>query len=153
VGLLTNIRDLDLVKTKVTGATLVKLPSLKRLAIGRSPTWDRGLSFISAMKSLEELEVHDLRLLPKAVETIASRRRLRRLLLWDTGLRESALAPLKGHPALESLYLQGMRLTSAGAEAIAAIPRLRSLSMGDGKLPGDVKGHLKKVRPSLDISD
>jgi hypothetical protein len=149
---LPELRVLELMKTEVRGIALASFKRLRELTVAGSPM-DGDLPFLTEMAELESLSLHGIAITRKAIENIASRRRLKSLLLWDSGLSEDALASLAGHEGLESVHLQGMKLGSVAGKVLLQIPNLQEFRVGDVEKPRDLYQILKGAKPSLILPD
>jgi hypothetical protein len=149
LALLPQLRRLEIFSTRVHGRSLAHFTGLRRLVLGSSLE-DRSLSFLDRLDELTSLGLYGTPLSPGAVGRIASRPRLEKLDLRDSGLEEFALGPLRGHPALQSLYFQGMMMTAPSAELFASMPRLEKISIGDVQKPKEMLARLRELRPSIE---
>lgn len=144
---LPSLTGLKLIGTNFNGSRLRSFRRLTTLEIGRGRIKDRALTFLRGMPDLARLEIHSGKLSPDSIREIALRRRLKGLLLWDSGLSEDALGPLEGHGGLKILHLQGMPLTRRGARILLGIPHLKEIHVGDGKIDSEATELLKAKLP------
>ncbi len=150
---LPRLRNLDLAGTCIRGDALRSFSSLRELELGADPHLDGSLSFLQTQTHLTHVSIYGGALKPVAIENLSALPKLQELRVWDTGLDESALKPLRSHPHLRLLYLQGMKLTKASAPFIADIPHLEKLELGDVETHQEMPQLLRRLRPSLKTPD
>lgn len=98
---------------------------------GRNSVTDRGLSFLSRLGLLTELDLTDYtQVTDQGVSQLASMTSLKKLSLSNTGLTDAGLAPLRSLRELQELCLDRTAVTSRGvATLITCLPHLQVLGL------------------------
>jgi hypothetical protein len=151
LGLLPNLQSLEVRATKITGSTLSLFGPLSSLELGFSPLADCSLPYLDRTPDLKSLLIGGVPLTTQAIERIARLPQLATLTLWDTGLKESDLEPLRAHGTLRSLTFQGLAFSAAAADFFAGLPGLRDLHIGDIEKPQEMLARLRTLRPDLEL--
>ncbi|XP_056869061.1 uncharacterized protein si:ch73-173p19.1 [Takifugu flavidus] len=98
---------------------------------GRRSVTDGGLSFLSRLTLLTELDLTDYtQVTDQGVAQLASMRRLKKLSLSNTQVTDAGLPPLRGLQELQELCLDRTAVTSRGvADLITGLPHLQVLGL------------------------
>ncbi|HZU38317.1 MAG TPA: hypothetical protein VFA18_20500 [Gemmataceae bacterium] len=153
---LHNLRKLDLLSTGLTDAGLRYLEGLhdlRELALSGKKITDTGIHCLRNLTKLESLALTghgglsdagapDLACLTrleslwvtgpitnKGLTQLCRLKRLRKLILWRTGITDAGLAQLKTLPKLEELQLPGTPIGDAGVAQLKALAHLRELNL------------------------
>ncbi|XP_034023049.1 uncharacterized protein si:ch73-173p19.1 isoform X1 [Thalassophryne amazonica] len=166
---LTNLQTLYLDGTEVTEVSLEKLathPALSSLSLagipvvdgnhalqiisdlkltqltlpGRHCVTDSGLSFLSRLSLLSELDLKDYtQVTNQGVSQLSSLIRLKKLSLSNTQVTDAGLPPLRGLQELEELCLDRTAVTSRGAaELIVCLPHLQVLGLASTQVGDNI---------------
>ncbi len=130
------LRTLRLCATSVTNEGLNHLETLhglRSLAVedgvnSPAPLTDAGLHYLAGLTNLEGLALSGGGIAGPGLDVLSKLPQLRKLVLRDCGLTESAVAPLVACAGLEELNLDYLsRRDGAGDQLIAALPQFTSL--------------------------
>ncbi|HET6879606.1 MAG TPA: hypothetical protein VFI31_05615 [Pirellulales bacterium] len=129
----------DLIHTRVTGATFAKLPpSLTDLWLIGTPVTDESLQHLSRLSALESLYLADTHIGDAGVANLAGSSALRFLDLSGTKVTDAALASLaRNNRSLASLELRSTSITGTGLANLADLPKLTILDLRDCRLLDD----------------
>ncbi|MGH7135725.1 MAG: leucine-rich repeat domain-containing protein, partial [Pirellulales bacterium] len=129
----------DLIHTRVTGATFAKLsPSLTDLWLIGTPLTDESLKHLSQLSALESLYLGETKISDTGVANLAGVSALRILDLSGTQVTDPALASLaRNNRSLASLELRDTSVTRKGLAHIADLPKLTILDLRDCRLIDD----------------
>ncbi|CAL8313610.1 unnamed protein product [Merluccius merluccius] len=120
---------------------LISSLKLSQLTLpGRHAVTDRGLSFLSRLTLLTELDLTDYtQVTDQGVSQLASMTSLKKLSLSNTGLTDAGLAPLRGLRELQELCLDRTVVTSRGVAAlITCLPHLQVLGLASTRVGDSV---------------
>jgi hypothetical protein len=120
---MTDLEDLVLAKTGVTGPGLALLTRMSKLKKLFSPTNSTGLTHIGRLHGLQELCAYDTRMPTPCdgLTDLAGLKGLRVLVLGDNLCSDAGLATLSGLSVLTQLGIGGERVTDAGLNHLAKL--------------------------------
>ena len=172
---LKNLRSLQLMSTRVTGAhldafekleqldltqtdvndeglaSIARLPRLKTLRLRSTRVTDSGLAALSRLAGLVELDLADLELSDEGVAHLAGLGGLRILNLRGASISDAGLGHLSGMQELADLNLYRTRITNAGMPQLAALPGLRSVDLRYTRATSAGIAALRDEKPNLEI--
>lgn len=134
---LADVRGVELLNSPLTDrslATLVELPKLRWLYLGRSQISNAGLAMLCRLTQLETLGLEGTPITGAGLRQITGLAELRELRLGRTAIGDEALAQLVEFPSLVRLDLYGAGITNAGLKHLAALPKLTYLSLQDNRI-------------------
>ena len=126
---LTNLRELRVRRTQVTGATLEPFTNLRALDVTFCPFEDRSMKFIAGMKKLRKLLLRDTLVTDAGLEHVAALTDLKELDLHGTEISDAGLGYLKNLTRLRKLNLLGADVTDAGLEQLSNLRDLEELNL------------------------
>ena len=121
------VEKLDAAGSKVTGAMVSGMPSLKDLNLRDTPTNDAGLAKIKALKSLDGIVLNDTK-------------------VTDAGLKE-----LIELPALTHFKIRAVPITDAGLAHLGKYPQLDFLEIDETKITKPALDAFKKEHPKCKV--
>lgn len=128
---LTNLRTLDLARTRLPDSELKHfkgLTKLRDLNLGETEVTDEGLARIGDLTSLVYLAVHP-RITDAGLVHLKRLTNLEGLILADPGIHDAGLAHLIGLTRLRDLTLGSTQVTDAGLKQLSAWPTLTRLAL------------------------
>jgi Leucine-rich repeat (LRR) protein len=146
VGTLTNLQELQLYGTEVTGAGLAQLKGLTKLETLNLPTTvkDDDLKNLKPLTGLLNLELHDNT--DVGLEFVKDLPRLQTLRLEGFKITDKGLAHLKGMGELKSLVCFHTEVKGEGVESLKDCPKLENLELTGGAAGGAGLAHLKDLK-------
>jgi N-acyl-D-aspartate/D-glutamate deacylase/Leucine-rich repeat (LRR) protein len=142
---------------KMGGKATVREGRVREVDLSRTPVSDAQLQHLSALQSLESLNLQTTEVGDAGAAAIGKLRSLRQLNLSHTMTSDKALASFSGLTALESINLSHTLLDGSGLGSLAALPPLRSLSLSGCEVRDDAIDALAAaknlVRLDLSYSD
>ncbi|HEX5442663.1 MAG TPA: hypothetical protein VFW87_02490 [Pirellulales bacterium] len=143
----------DLIHTRVTGATFAKLPpSLTELWLTGTPVTDESLKHLSHLSALESLHLGETGIRDAGVANLVGLSALRNLDLSGTKVTDAALASLaRNNRSLANLDLKATSITGAGLAHLADLPTLIILDVEGCRLIDDDAIQALARSPSLGL--
>jgi Leucine-rich repeat (LRR) protein len=114
---LIRLEALDLQRTEISDAGLVNLEgltNLEALCLSHTHITDAGLASLKGLTRLQMLDLQSTEVSDSGLINLAELNRLRSLYLIHTNVSDAGLAHLKGLVQLKSLYLAGTKISDAG---------------------------------------
>ena len=130
---LTRLEELDLSRTKITGAAIPiigSLPRLRSLALDHLPVHDEDVVSLTQNRGLETLTLEHTAITDGAIATLATMRTLRQLSVKETQMTDlgcNQLTPLH----LTAINIGGTHVTVACLVSLGQISSLTELSGDD----------------------
>ncbi len=149
---LTQLEQLDLRETAISGAGLAHFKACHRLGVldvSYVPITKAGAKALGELASIRTLRAEGHAGAVAGDEIMAScgrMRHLRFLWMWYQPVTDEGLRQLRGMPRLEVLYLSGARVTGDGLAHIATIRELAVLHLANCKITGAGLRHLGSLR-------
>jgi len=154
VGVIKELRELDLSNAKIDDAGLRKISHLplRQLWLQSTDITDASAATISQIKSLDFLQLNATNVSDKFLEQLESLPELDNLGLRGTEVTSAGMRFLERHPKLQSLDVYSTAVGDAGVEALVACPSLTDLGLSMTKVSANVFEILAKL-PNLGAVD
>lgn len=140
---------INIAGSEIRGMGLGLLTGIEELALGLSRFDDKEMSFLKSMLRIRSVRVNGVPLGPGAISNLRERDSLESLVLWETGLEERDLEPLRGHKKIAFLSLAGLTVSIWGAKLILTLPHLGTLHVDGRRIDPEAKSALLQARPSM----
>ena len=127
-----NLEELDLTLTRLDdggAASLAAMSKLRRLRIGDTLITDQAISHIARLASLEELDLHGTSVTDAGVVRLAKLANLRKIQLGGTAVTDGSVRALTRLPKLLELNLYRTGATNAGLDSLAELATLRAVDL------------------------
>ena len=126
---LTNLRELRVRRTQVTGSTLEPFTNLRALDVTFCPFEDRSMKYVAGMTKLRKLLLRDTLVTDAGLAHVALLADLEELDLHGTEVSDAGLSYLKNLTRLRKLNLLGADVTDAGLEQLSSLRELEELNL------------------------
>ena len=126
---LTQLKELRLAQSKVTGSSLAPFVNLRSLDLSYSQVNDEGLQSLEGMKNLQRLLLQDTLVTDAGLRHLKDLTRLEELDLHGCRISGAGLAHLRGLTQLRKLNLLGATITDEGLDALSAMRGLQELNL------------------------
>jgi internalin A len=150
---LTQLKELRLAQSKVTGSSLAPFVNLRSLDLSYSQVNDEGLQSLEGMKNLQRLLLQDTLVTDAGLRHLKDLTRLEELDLHGCRISGAGLAHLRGLTQLRKLNLLGATITDEGLDALSAMRGLQELNLYRSRVTnaGIQKLEAKKRLLSVDL--
>jgi len=126
---LTNLRELRLAQTRITGTSLAPFANLESLDVSYSRFNDEGMKALAGLKSLKRLALKDTLVTDAGLEWIAGLSDLEELDLYGCYVTDEGANHLRGLKRLRKLNLLGAQITDKGLDSLAELENLVELNL------------------------
>src|SRR5260221_3355990 len=148
---LTNLRELSLRQSNITGQALGPFRRLRALDATLSKFNDQGMRSLEAMQDLRRLRLGDTNITDAGLAAIANLKNLEDLDLHGTAITDAGLAIVASLTGLKKLNLMGTDVTDAGIEKLSALGRLEEFNLYRTKVGNSGLARLKNLDSLAEI--
>ena len=148
---LTNLRELVLHQSDVTGKTLAPFRKLEALDVTLCPVDDKGLESLHGMTSLRRLRLGDTLITDASMRVVGEFTNLEELDLHGTAITDAGVQYLKGLSRLKKLNLMGCAVTDTSAEVLARLRGLEELNLYRTRIGNGGASELQGLKQLSDV--
>ena len=150
---LTNIQELRLAQTKITGPGLATFTNLRKLDLNYSTFGDDGMKYLANMRQLEDLSLRDTLVTDAGLQHLAGLTNLVSLDLYGARLTDAGIWHLANLKKLQRLNLLGATVTDDAAAVLGGLPELRELNVYRSQISNVGLAKLQSLKnlQSLDV--
>jgi len=148
---LPHLQELNLVRTKVTGAGMPHLQGLNKLKfifMGYTRLTDTGLAHLKGMSQLQVLSIWFTQVTDDGLVHLQGMPELQWLDLSRTQVTDKGLVHLQGMNQLQQLYLSETKVTDAGLVHLKGLTKLKHLDLYNTQVTEYGVAELKKALPN-----
>ncbi|MCH2124142.1 MAG: hypothetical protein MK165_05085 [Pirellulaceae bacterium] len=150
------LTELYLAKTLVDDDAMAiikdRFPNLKKLRVAQTQISTAGLSHLTELANLEDLDLSENSLLfDDAMEPVGQMTQLQRLNLWRVAITDTGVGQLVGLTKLRWLNLDNTQLSDGGLEYLAAMSELAFLHLGSTAISDAGLTHLERLTQLEDL--
>jgi hypothetical protein len=132
---------------------LKKLPRLENVNLGKTRVTGAGMIHLAGLKNIKCLSLWDTQVNDDGLRNLAALTKLRVLILDGTRVTDSGLKHLEGLKDLDEwLGLTGTGVTDSGLEHLKGLKKLRQINVRMTKVTAGGAKELKKYLPKAQIS-
>jgi len=151
---LTNLEEITLSGTGITGSGLVHLAGLgklRSLSIPNTPLGDAGLANLGRLAGLKRLYIGGGSYTDTGIASLSSLTSLTELGMGADACSDACLANLSGLKRLETLQIDGPQITDAWLDRMATMKSLRQVMIGGGRVSDEAIARLHRSLPEVQI--
>src|SRR5216684_3789939 len=148
---LTNLRELVVRQSNITGDGLAPFKEMRALDVGITRFNDNGMRNLEGMQNLRRLWVGDTNVTDAGLASIRNLTNLEDLDLHGTAITDAGLANLATLTRLTKLNLMGTGVTDAAVDIVLGMQRLEELNLYRTKISNAGLARLKTLRSLAEI--
>jgi Leucine-rich repeat (LRR) protein len=152
---LSNLNVLGLYNTSVTDEGIARLPvvtpRLLSLVVSGAPVGDAGLEKLSALTTLANLWMYDVKVSDAGLKHLKLLTTLRQLGLHECRIGDAGLENLGSLVDLEALHLNGTDITNEGLRHLRRLTNLKLLELINTRITETAVAELKEALPDCKI--
>lgn len=151
IASLTNLRELVLRQAGVKGHPLESFHKLEALDVTLCPFDDQGLANVAGMPGMRRLWIGDTLITDAGMSALSKLEKLEDLDLHGTAITDAGFAQLRGLKSLKKLNLMGVNVTDASMDIVAGFKELEELNLYRTKVSNAGVSRLKGLSHLAEI--